>query len=98
MMKYYFSEIDEERCYTLKHIREMMEEENITEMDIFEAKIETRTGTFYCREFGEVGIVGEGCGKFCDKYAPRNGKNGRCRYSSNCYIPTDKVKHIKIKL
>ena len=96
-MKYYFSDIDEERCYSLKHQKEMMEEDNILEMDIFEAKIDYSGGYFYCREFGEVGEVGESCGKFCDKYSPRNGKNGRCRHSTNCYIPTDKIKHIKIK-
>ena len=94
-MKYYFSE--EERCYSLKHIKEMMEEDNILEMDVFEAEIDYSGGHFYCREFGEVGEVGESCGKFCDKYSPRNGKNGRCRHSTNCYMPTDKIKHIKIK-
>jgi hypothetical protein len=32
-----------------------------------------------------MGEVGEGCGKFCEYYKPRNGKNvRRCRHSANC--------------
>lgn len=91
MAKYYFSENVDESCYKLGYFISLMNELDISEMVLFEAEIETDTEYFYCREYQEVGIKGEGtCGKFCEKYSPRNGKNGRCKYSANCYIPTDK--------
>lgn len=34
-----------------------------------------------------MALSGEGCGKECSYYKPRNGKNGRCRFSRNCYEP-----------
>lgn len=40
-------------------------------------------GLFYFKEFGTTGEVGEGCGKSCKIYEPRNGINGRCKFSNN---------------
>ena len=98
-MKYYFCDQYDggERCYPISFYRAEMLEYDMRELELIEAKLETGTGHFYCQEFQEVGEVGEGCGKICDKYAPRNGKNGRCRHSSNCYVKTDKRQILKIK-
>ena len=85
--RYYFSDIDEEHCYSLDTIYEQMGEQEFDEITIFPAKMITRRGVYWCSFFGEVGEVGEGCGKQCTEYKPRNGKNGRCRYSNNCYEP-----------
>lgn len=43
---------------------------------------------FYCPKIGEVGLTSESeCGKVCEFYKPRNGKNGRCVHHKNCYEP-----------
>ena len=96
-MKYYFEKGDCELCYTKQHFMEVMEERGITEIEVFPAIIEYGTDYFYCQEHGESGMSGEGCGKFCDFYKPRNGKNGRCRHHSNCYTPADKSVILKLK-
>ena len=98
-MKYYFChDYDESiRCYPLAFLQTYVNENEIPELRIVEAEIEIGTSYFYCKEYGEIGETGENCGKVCDKYAPRNGKNGRCKSHSNCYIPTDKVIILKPK-
>jgi len=92
-MKYYFCDAYDEsvRCHTLKFLQDYANENEITDLRIVEAKIETGTSYFYCTEYGEIGETGESCGKTCDKYLPRNGKSGRCKSHSNCYIETDIV-------
>jgi len=90
-MKLYFREDDEEVCYTKKQIIEDMKEDGINELKIIEAKRMTGEPYFWCTFFQKPGEVGQTCGRFCPEYKPRNGKNGRCRYSGHCYEPTDKV-------
>jgi hypothetical protein len=89
-MKYYFREDDDERCFLKKDIIQDMKEDGIAELKIFEAKITKGEPYFYCSVSQEIGEVGEGCGKFCNDYKPRNGKNGRCRFSSHCYEKINK--------
>jgi len=62
-------------------------------------KPERHSEFFFCRHHQEVGLKGEGtCGVQCDSYAPRNGKNGRCRHSAHCYEPDrNEVKVIRTK-
>ncbi len=92
MAKMYFLKGDEYVCYKLDHWKNYMADNELKEVELFEAKRETETGYFYCKEFGEVGSVNEGCGKFCEKYKPNNGKNGRCKHYGYCYEAlTDKV-------
>ena len=83
--KYYFSDMDEERCYTMKSILDWMKDEGMEILTIYPAKMMTGDSFFYCSVHGECGEVGEGCGRLCKEYNPRNGKNGRCRHSRNCY-------------
>jgi hypothetical protein len=96
MSKFYFSKLDDERCYTLSEIKEDMRWEELHELEVTEAKIITGEDYFFCTEFQDIGEVGQ-CGRQCSDYSPRNGKNGRCRYSGFCYEPTDVKRIIKIK-
>ncbi len=97
--RFYFSDYNEEGCYTLKSMYELMGDEEMEELVIYPAVMVVGMGFYYCSELGEVGEVGEGCGKECKHYQPRNGKNGRCRFSNNCYEPDYKnpitIKHKK---
>ena len=88
-MKLYFSKVTDE-CYPLSYYKELIEEGEYKEIELTEAKIEYGTGYFSCTEYFEVGEVGVSCGKICVHYSPRNGKNGRCRYSKNMYERTEK--------
>ena len=84
MAKHYFT-IDSECAYTLKYWKGYMKKNGITELKLFEAIVEYSSGYFWCNEYSEAGEVGESCGKQCEKYSPRNGKNGRCRHSVHVY-------------
>lgn len=94
-MKLYFQE-NEENCAPLSWHRQFMKEEALTELKLFEAKVEYGTGFMFCTKDGECGRVGD-CGRVCDNYQPRNGKNGRCRFSGHVYESTDKIKILKLK-
>ena len=89
-MKLYFQKYDE-RCYTLEYHRQYMIENNLKELQLFEAKRETGSDYFYCKHYQEIGEVGEGCGKLCDSYRPLNGKNGRCSHYGYVYEQTDQL-------
>ena len=55
------------------------------------AQMLTGEDYFFCSVFSEFGLREDsGCGIDCAEYKPRNGKNGRCRYSKNCYEPSGK--------
>jgi hypothetical protein len=94
MAKSYF-QVGAEMCYPLKYHFQYMKENDIKEMEVFKAEIEHGTGYFFCHEFDKIGEVNEECGKYCGKYSPRNGKNGRCRFSGYVYTP-GKSKILKI--
>ena len=91
MSKYYFYNDGDEMCVELEGIKDKMRWAKIKEKEVFEAKMITGDNVFYCREYGEMGETGHGCGKECKDYKPRNGKNGRCVSSANCYEPSKKV-------
>lgn len=97
MSKYYFSNLVD-TCWTLKGIKMLMRLYDVDEIEVEEARLDTSASGkyFYCTFYNEIGNVGENCGKICSEYAPRNGKNGRCRYSAHCYEPTGKKRTIKI--
>lgn len=81
MKKYYFCEqINEEMCFTIDYFLDEMKEDNIKQLEICEAVRDIGGEFFYCKAIGEVGEKSEGgCGKQCDLYEPRNGKNGLCK-------------------
>lgn len=97
MGKLYFRD-DDENCYDLDEHLDYMVENCISEMDVFEAKIEHGTGYFFCIEFQEVGEVNATCGRMCGKYIPRNGKSGICKHYGFVYEQTDKKQTLKIEL
>lgn len=96
MAKYYFRD-DDELSYTIQGHLDYMKEFDIKELKVFEAKMINDNEYFFCSKYFEVGEKGQDCGKFCKDYKPRNGKNGRCCFSSNCYEQTDKFRILKLK-
>ena len=91
MTSKYFLTPDASFCYDKKYFQDQMKEQGWNELKVIEAIQEKRTGFFYCKYFGEIGEVGEGCGKICTAYNPRNGKSGRCKHSSIPYSPGKEV-------
>lgn len=86
----YFSELDEERAYSLNWILEDMKEQGLTELKVYTAVREIGTEYFYCFAINDIGIKppeGEPCGNNCENYEPRNGKNGCCKNRGYCYTP-----------
>jgi len=97
MKNLYFKENDP-LCHSEADIREYMTENNITEIQVFKAKRELRTGYFFCKLHQEMGLTAQYCGKqFCDDYIPNNGKNGRCKYYGYDYRKTNEKKLIFTK-
>lgn len=91
MAKMYFNEYEPELCYPMDHHIDYMKMQDLQKITLTEAKMDKGSGHFYCKEHNFVGDRSEGtCGKICPQYAPRNGKNGRCKFSYACYTPTDK--------
>jgi hypothetical protein len=90
MSKSLYFEKDSDMCYTIQAHFEAMKEQDIKQMTVFKAKVERGTGMFFCKAFGEVGEAGEGCGKECSEYNPRNGKSGICKHYGYVYEQTDK--------
>jgi hypothetical protein len=86
----YFVRDFSENCFPLKYWKNKIKEDKLESLVLYKAELDTKSWHFYCTQFGSVGSVGEGCGKECEKYSPRNGKSGRCRFSNNCYLETDK--------
>ena len=98
-VRFYFREYDDERCYLKKQIIEDMKEEGINELKIYKAKMVVGELVAYCSKLQDIIETDRGdCGKkWCEHYEPRNGKNGRCRFSNNCYEHTDEFEIIKLK-
>ena len=88
---YFAPHIDDERCYTLPAIVEMMKEHDLSETEIQPAQKDAISdGFFYCKHFETIGENGE-CGKFCEGYLPKNGKSGICKHKGHCYERSGKV-------
>lgn len=86
---------DEVWCAYLPTIKEEMRERGLTEAKVFEAKrCKAKDDFIYCEDLMDWCEKGE-CGKQCDSYEPRNGKNGCCKHLSYGYEPTDKTRIIK---
>jgi len=92
-MKLYFNKVPD-FCHTINSWRDYMKANNLSELELFEAKKSIGSGYFYCKEFGEAVEVGI-CGKDCHAYKPNNGIKGRCKHYGYCYEMTDKKIVIK---
>ena len=100
MPKYYFSDNDEENCFTLEVHKQQMKENEETERTVFKAVKSDVKDWFYCKAIGEVSVKapeGEPCGKECELYEPRNGKSGCCKSFATLYTSSDESKVIKLK-
>ncbi len=79
--QYYFLYEDSENCYSVDYFQNLMFEEGLLEMEVFEAIPERIHAVFWCQVNGFCGDdSADSCGKQCSDYKPRNGKNGRCCY------------------
>lgn len=78
-------------CFPLSYYKKKMIEEDIKELKLEEMKQDIG-GPMWCKvEEDFIGETREECGKWnCDKYAPCNGKSGRCKYLINGYIEMGK--------
>ena len=85
----YYRNQDDEFCYDIEAHKDYMRENDLSELELYEAKRETNVDFFYCKEYGEVGEKGD-CGIICDKYKANNGTGGRCKHYGYCYEKTDK--------
>ena len=91
MSKYYFLELDEERCYNLEYTKDLIKGQNLKEKEVYEAKlVKTDDEYMYCKIAGDVGERGY-CGKQCLDYKPRNGKWGICKHQGNLYECGEKI-------
>lgn len=74
----------DEMAYTLaQHRAELEPGETRT---LYRARPVPTTHFFWCRHHQEAGATEDGgCGRECPAYAPRNGRNGRCRHHGPCY-------------
>jgi len=82
--QFYFENEDADRCYLEEHFQQQMQDEGLTEITVLEAHKSTEKEYIYCACIGECGESSE-CGKECDCYEPRNGKNGCCRHRRTLY-------------
>ena len=88
--KYFFKSSDPENCYLIEYWKDELKKWDEKEIELIGAEIEYDNGYFFCTEFDEPGESQESdCGKLCKKYNPRNGKNGRCKFSNNTYEMSD---------
>lgn len=85
-----YSDNQTEMCYPLKVWRNRIAKRNIQSITLTEMQVMKNSGFFWCKEFQSIGDVSEkSCGKMCELYRPRNGKNGRCKSSKSPYEPAD---------
>jgi len=95
MPKLYF-QLNHEYCHPISWHKEFMSENGLTELTVFEAKIERGSGYFWCREFYTVAEASESCGKQCPSYQPRNKKSGICTHYGYVYDQTEQSRTLKI--
>lgn len=95
MSRYYFNAdtidrfpADSWECYTLSWHREEMRLDELSSLRLYPALPSLDKDVFWCAMHVEYGHRGEAtCGLVCDRYAPRNGRNGRCRHHRATYRP-----------
>lgn len=97
MKKLYFENESSDLCFPKKYFQELMEENGLSQIEVFEAEPFKIDYFFWCKEFQELGEISSSflfdrCGRECKSYSPRNGKSGCCKhYSKIMYEPGEKV-------
>jgi hypothetical protein len=89
-MKYYFLDLDSEMCYDKAYFDEYIQDNQLTELEVYEAEVEIVPGYFWCMEYGTTAENGV-CGKLCEEYDPANGKSGKCKHKGALYTPGQKI-------
>jgi len=84
MSKLYFSNDDDQICYPVAYYRQLMIDNNLPQITLYQATRLLRSDYFFCSLFEVVGEVGD-CSKFCEGYKPCNGISGRCVHYRWCY-------------
>ncbi len=92
-MKLYFRTEDSELCHPIDYFKDEMKDGGILEMEVFEAVKDKSLHHFWCKVIDEVCSKDDDvtCGKDCEDYSPCNGKSGRCRHKTHCYIHGERV-------
>ena len=91
--QYYFEYSDSEVCYQKSYFEDEMRDNEITEMEVYEAHPDKTSGCFWCKVQHFCGDDSrDTCGKQCNEYEPRNGKSGCCKnYTTTLYMHGDKI-------
>jgi hypothetical protein len=84
MKKLYFKDEDSEHCYPEDHFQDVMRFSRLTKIKVFEAVKSKDKNFIYCKEAQTCGEASE-CGKDCEDYTPKNGKNGCCKNRGTMY-------------
>ena len=95
MSKLYFLKEGDELCHPKEYYENAMRSHGWTELTVLQAEPQHNTGFFWCRHFGEIGEIGEVCGKSCKEYDPRNGRSGACK---DFRLPMTAGKEVTLKL
>lgn len=93
-MKFYFQTKSDEICYNKQYFINLMKENDLKEIEVYTAVKYRIEDMFWC---GELEFILENensmCGKTCEKYYPKNGKNGCCKFhKKTLYEPKSKIK------
>lgn len=90
MKKLYFENEDAENCYPEAWFQQKMKEEELEEITVLEANKSKEKEYIYCTAIDSCG-ESSGCGKQCEDYEPRNGKNGCCKHRRTMYEHGEEV-------
>lgn len=85
-MKYFMEDRDTDGVSTLDCFKEMIEDGDEEEIELFEMKRDYG-GPMWCDELFDFVEKGD-CGRWCDQYKPCNRKSGRCRNLKNGFVET----------
>lgn len=86
---YFETEEESEFSYPLSYFDETLSRP----FTLYEAIPSDIEDFFFCRDTAEVSEIGS-CGRFCEGYAPRNGKSGICKHKGRLYT-AGKAVHFK---
>lgn len=89
----YFKDEESEICYGRKHWENIMEQQDVTELELREAIKSDIPGVFWCKKQEFSSDKSEfHCGKQCSDYVPKNGVSGCCvHYSTVLYECGEKI-------
>ena len=80
-----------EGLFLLEFFKKELSKDN-PEITLFEFERDFDCEYMWCKKHKDyVDKDDNECGKYCDKYKPRNGKSGRCKFLDNTFKPTGKV-------